>query len=179
MRRYFRTHSRVPVAFAGFLAFPLFFASLMASSLRFDKPTVTGKVTLTYHQTAPATEAKIWAAALVPAAILLAVGVLSMLWRRAGVYVVCVSAAVLAYLLTRPLETWAKGHAVRFPPGFDLVPDDDPSNLLLRGEWEHNARETAISLSHWTIVIAAAIVVIVGGLALRGRLARRHAAVPS
>ena len=102
MRRYFRTHGRVPVAFAGFLAFPLFFASLMASSLRFDEPTVkkavdsAGKVTLTYGQTAPSTEAKIWVAALVPAAILLAVGVLSMLWRRAGVYVVCVSAAVLA-----------------------------------------------------------------------------------
>lgn len=181
MRRYLRTHGRAPLAIAGFLAFPLFFASLMAASLRVDRPGVTtttsaaGKTTVHYHQTAGSTELKIWALALVPVAILLSIGVLCMVWRRLGFHVVCLSAAVLAYLVTLPLESWVKGHSSRWPTGFDLVPDDDPSNLLLRGEWEHNARETVVSLAHWTIGLAAGIAAIAALLELKRRLGRRHA----
>jgi hypothetical protein len=181
VRRYLRSHGRTPLAVAGFLSFPLFFAALMAVSLRLDEPIVkravdsAGKVTLTYGQSAASTEAKIWAAAIVPSAILVGVGLVAMLWRRVGIYVVCAAGAVLAYLVTVRLESWAKLHTKRFPPGFDLVPDNDPSNLLLRGEWETNARATAVSLSHWTIAIAAGITAIVGALALRRRLERGRA----
>ena len=174
MRGYFRSHRRIPLAVAGFISFPLFLESLLASSLRLDEPTVSkaivgGKPTLVYGQTAPATEAKIWAAALVPALVLIGVGVLAMMWRRVGVYIVCLTGAGLAYLVSLPLERWAKGHTARFPGGFDLVPDNDPSNLLQRGEWEHNARVAAVTLSHWTIAIAAGIAVVAAVLELRRR----------
>ena len=185
MRAYFRTHPRAPLAVAAFLAFPLFFESLMASSLRFDKPTVTktvsaaGKVTITYGQSAASTELRIWVAALVPSAVLVAVGVAAMLWRRLGIYVACATAIVLAVVITIPLETWAKGHTARFPPGFDLVVDSDPSNLLARGEWEENARDTAVSLSHWTIGAAIGIAVIAAALTLRERIFGGKAPHPS
>jgi Na+/H+ antiporter NhaC len=182
LRRYLRSHGRTSLAVAGFLAFPLFFESLMAFSLRLDEPTVrrainsAGKLTVTYGQTAASTEASIWAAAVVPSAILLIVGVLAMLWRRVGVYVVCAAGTLLASLLTLRLDSWAKLHTKRFPPGFDLVADNDPSNLLLRGEWETNARATAVSLSHWTIAIAVGITVIIAALELRRRLERGRGA---
>jgi len=174
MRGYLRRHGRTPLAVAAFLSFPLFFESLMASSLRFDTPSVertvsAGKITVTYGESAASTELRIWAAALVPALVLVAVGVVAMLWRRAGLYVACAAAVLFAYLVTIPLDPWAKGHAARFPPGFDLVPDSDPSNLLLRGEWEQNAKETAVSLSHWTIGAAIGIALIAAALTLRRR----------
>ena len=179
---YLRSHGRTSLAVAGFLAFPLFFESLMASSLRYDEPTVrrvvgaAGTVAVKYGQTATSTEVKIWAAAVVPSAVLLAVGLLAMLWRRAGVYVVCAAGAVLAYAVTLRLDSWVRLHTARFPPGFDLVPDNDPSNLLQRGEWEANARATAVSLSHWTIAIAVGISAIAGALAVRRHLGRDRAA---
>ena len=185
MRRYLGTHGRAPLAVAGFLAFPLFFASLMASSLKFDRPSVTrlvsaaGKVTVKYGQTPSSVEAKIWVAALIPPAILLVIGLVAMLWHRTGIYIVCGASVLLAYLVTIRLDVWAKAHALRFPTGFDLVPDSDPSNLLLRGEWEGNARETAISLGHWTMGIAVGIAAITGTLALRRQLVRGRPAAPA
>src|SRR5256885_1162133 len=63
----------------------------------------------------------------------------------------------------------------RFPLGVDLIDDRVPSNLASRGEWEQNARDTVISLAHWTIGIAIGAAAIVAGLALLRRLRPRQA----
>jgi len=56
-----------------------------------------------------------------------------------------------------------------------VATDSNVSNLASRGEWEQNARDTVISLAHWTIGIAIGAVVIVAGLALLRRLRPRQA----
>jgi hypothetical protein len=172
--------SKAPLALAGLLSVTLYFAALMASSLAVDEPRVIrrlrhGKVVLHYEQSSNATEAKIWLLALVPVGILLAVGVLAMLWRRGGIYVVSGAAIALSLLLPRDLDTWTARHTRRFPFGVDLIKDVSPSNLSSRGEWEQNARDTVISLTHWTIGIAIGAVVIAAGLALLRRLRPRQA----
>jgi hypothetical protein len=178
--RLFRHRSKAPLGVAGLLSITLFFAGLMASSLAIDKPRVFqrvrhGKVVLHYEQSASSTEAKIWLLALVPVGILLAVGILAMLWRRGGIYVVSGAAIAISLLLPHDLGTWTARHTRRFPIGVDLIKDSNPSNLASRGEWEQNARDTVISLTHWTIGIAVAAVVVVAGLALLRRLSPRQA----
>ena len=180
MIRWLFRGSKGPLALAGLLSVTLYFAALMASSLAVDEPRVIrrlrhGKVVLHYEQSSNATEAKIWLLALVPVGILLAVGVLAMLWRSGGIYVVSGAAIAISLLLPRDLDTWTARHTRRFPLGVDLINDADPSNLSSRGEWEQNARDTVISLSHWTIGIAVAAVAIVAGLALLRRLRPRQA----
>jgi hypothetical protein len=180
IRRAFRRGSKAPLGLAGLLSITIFFAALMASSLAVDKPRVLhrlrhGKVVLHYEQSSNATEAKIWLLALVPVGILLAVAVLAMLWRRGGLYVVSGAAIVISLLLPHRLDAWTARHTRRFPLGVDLIPDSSTSNLASRGEWEQNARDTVISLAHWTIGIAIGAVVIVAGLALLRRLRPRQA----
>ena len=180
MIRWLFRGSKAPLALAGLLSVTLYFAALMASSLAVDEPRVIrrlrhGKVVLHYEQSANATEAKIWLLALVPVGILLAVGVLAMLWRSGGIYVVSGAAIAISLLLPRDLDTWTARHTRRFPLGVDLINDADPSNLSSRGEWEQNARDTVISLAHWTIGIAIAAAAIVAGLALLRRLRPRQA----
>jgi hypothetical protein len=180
IRRAFRRGSKAPLGLAALLSLTLFFGALMASSLAVDKPRVFqtlrhGKVVLHPEQSSNATEAKIWLLALIPVGILLAVGVLAMLWRRGGLYVVSSAAIVLSLLLPHRLDAWTSRHTRRFPLGVDLITDKDPSNLASRGEWEHNARDTVISLTHWTIGIAIGAAVIVAGLALLRRLRPRQA----
>lgn len=179
IRRLFRG-SKAPLAIAGLLSVTLYFAALMASSLAVDEPRVVrrlrhGKVVLHYEQSSNATEAKIWLLALVPIGILLAVGLLAMLWRRGGLYVVSAAAIAISLLLPRDLDTWTARHTRRFPLGVDLIKDADPSNLSSRGEWEQNARDTVVSLTHWTIGIALAAAAIVAALALLRRLRPRQA----
>ena len=180
IRRLFRGRSKAPVGLAGLLSLTVFFAALMASSLAVDRPQVTervrkGKVVLHYEQSSNGTEAKIWLLALVPVGILLAVGILAMLWRRGGLYVVSGAAIVISLLLPHDLGAWTARHTRRFPLGVDLIKDADPSNLSSRGEWEQNAHDTVISLTHWTIGIALAAAAIVAGLALLRRLSPRQA----
>jgi hypothetical protein len=180
IRRAFRRGSKAPLGLAALLSITLFFAALMASSLAVDKPRVFhrlrhGKVVLHYEQSSNATEAKIWLLALVPVGILLAVALLAMLWRRGGLYVVSGAAIVLSLLLPYRLDAWTARHTRRFPIGVDLISDKSNSNLASRGEWEQNARDTVISLTHWTIGIAIAAAVILAGLALLRRLRPRQA----
>jgi hypothetical protein len=180
IRRAFRRGSKAPLGLAGLLSITLFFAALMVSSLAVDKPRVfervrRGKVVLHYEQSSNATEAKIWLLALVPVGILLAVALLAMLWRRGGLYVVAGAAIALSLLLPHRLDAWTARHTRRFPLGVDLIKDASPSNLASRGEWEQNARDTVISLTHWTIGIAIAAAVILAGLALLRRLRPRQA----
>jgi hypothetical protein len=180
IRRAFRRGSKAPLGLAGLLSITLYFAALMASSLAVDEPRVlhrlrNGKDVLRYEQSSNATEAKIWLLALIPVGILLAVGVVAMLWRRGGVYVVSGAAIVLSYLLPHRLDAWTARHTRRFPLGVDLIADANPSNLASRGEWEQNARDTVISLAHWTIGIAIGAAAIVAALALLRRLRPRQA----
>ena len=178
--RLFRRGSKAPLGLAALLSITLFFATLMASSLAIDRPRVVhrlrhGKVVLHYEQSSNATEAKIWALALVPVAILLLVGLAASLWRRGGAYVVAAAAIAISLFLPRDLNAWTARHTRRFPLGVDLIKDSDPSNLTSRGEWEGTARDTVISLAHWTIGIAIGAVVIVAALALLRRLSPRQA----
>ena len=178
--RLLRRGSKAPLGLAGLLSITLFFAGLMASSLAIDRPRVVqrlrhGKVVLHYEQSSNATEAKIWLLALAPVGILLAVAILAMLWRRGGLYVVSGAAIAISLLLPRDLDAWTARHTRRFPLGVDLIKDSSASNLASRGEWELNARDTVISLAHWTIGIAIAAVVIVACLALVRRLSPRQA----
>ena len=180
IRRAFRRGSKAPLGLAALLSITLYFAALMASSLAVDEPRVFrtlrhGKVRFHPEQSSNATEAKIWLLALVPVGILLAVGLLAMLWRRGGLYVVSGAAIVLSLLLPHRLDAWTARHTRRFPFGVDLIRDSNASNLATHGEWEQNARDTVISLTHWTIGIALAAVVIVVGLALLRRLRPRQA----
>lgn len=178
MLRLFRGRSKAPLALAGLLSVPLFFAALMASSLAIDRPRIFhrirgGKAVLHYAQPSNATEAKIWLLSLVPVAILLLVAGAATLWRRGGSYVVTVAAIALAVLLPHDLDSWTARHTKRFPRGIDLIRDGDPSNLSSRGEWEAAARDTVVSLTHWTIGIALAAVFVLAVLALRRRFAPR------
>jgi hypothetical protein len=178
--RFFRGRSKAPLGLAALLSITVFFEALMATSLAIDKPQVFhrvrhGKAILHYEQSTNATEAKIWLLALVPVGVLLAVALLAMLWRRGGLYVVSAAAIAISLLLPRDLGTWTARHTRRFPLGVDLIKDADPSNLASRGEWEHNAHDTVISLTHWTIGIAVAAAAIVVGLALLRRLSPRQA----
>ena len=180
IRRAFRRGSKAPLGLAALLSITLFFAALMASSLAIDRPRVLhvlrhGKVVLRYEQSSNATEAKIWLLALVPVGILLAVAILAMLWRRGGLYVVSGAAIVISILLPHDLTAWTARHTRRFPTGVDLIKDSSVSNLASRGEWEQNARDTVISLAHWTIGVAIGAVVIVAALALLRRLSPRQA----
>jgi len=181
MRRLIRGRGRAPLAVAGLLSFPLFFAALMAASLAVERPALSyttnaaGKVVTHYHDASAGTEAKIWALAIVMPAILQLVGVAAMVWRRGGVYLVCLTAIALAVVLPDRLDEWARRHTARFPQGIDLVQDSDPSDLSSHGEWEANARETAVSLAHWTIGLALGAVALAIALAV---LRRRRGARP-
>ena len=180
IRRLFRRGSKGPLGLAGLLSITLYFAALMASSLAIDKPRVFerhrhGKLVLHYEQSSNATEARIWLLALVPVGILLLVALLATFWRRGGLYVVAGAAIAISLLLPHRLDAWTARHTRRFPLGVDLIKDANPSNLASRGEWEQNARDTVISLVHWTIGIAIGAVVIVAGLALLRRLRPRQA----
>jgi hypothetical protein len=180
IRRAFRRGSKGPLGLAGLLSITLFFAALMASSLAVDKSRAFerhrhGKIVLHYEQSSNATEARIWLLALIPVGILLAVALLATLWRRGGLYVVSAAAIVISLLLPHRLDEWTARHTRRFPLGVDLIADKNPSSLAAQGEWEQNARDTVISLAHWTIGIAIAAAVIVAALALHRRLRPRQA----
>jgi len=71
-------------------------------------------------------------------------------------------------------ETWAAHHTARFPQGVDLIPTSSISNRYDPGEWEAQARQTALSLEHWTIGIALAAIAAVALLHLRRRVVSRR-----
>lgn len=87
-----------------------------------------------------------------------------------GFYVSCVAGIVIAMGVAHKTATWERHHIARFPLGEDLIPKQNTfSNLFDRGEWESDARHTALSLQHWTIGIALAAMLVMGLLWLRSR----------
>lgn len=172
--------SKAPLGIAAFIAIPLFFSSLMSASLALEKPHVLawhdGTVHhVRLHDPAGSTEVRIWLWAMLPPLLLVLVG-----WVATrlpyGFYVACVAAIVIAMGVVHKTKTWAAHHAARFPQGVDLIPHNSISNRYDPGEWEGQARQTALSLQHWTIGIAIAAMVAVGALALRRRLNERRLA---
>jgi hypothetical protein len=159
-----RSIRKGPLAVAGLLGAPLFFCSLMATSLAIARPRVVswthdGKLISRYHAPAASVEARIWLWALVPLAILLGVGLLASLWRFGG-FVSCAAGIVLALAVTHRVNEWARHHTARWPRGIDNIPDKWSSDQVPRGAWEKDAAQTAFSLSHWTIGLAIAIVLV-------------------
>ena len=65
------------------------------------------------------------------------------------------------------------------PGRVDLIPPTNPSSDKFdRGQWEHMARETALSLQHWTIGVALASALVMAGLYVRRRFFTRKPVTP-
>ncbi len=171
-----RARSRAPLALAGFLAVPLFFAALMAASLAIEKAHVFEweryhRLFRTMHAPTAATEARIWLLALVPPLVLVLWGAIAARLPY-GIHLAALGAIVDSLAVTHRLGVWERHHTARFPFGADLIPDSSNSSSLVVGQWEANARETAASLAHWTIALAVTAILITAGLELRRRRAR-------
>ena len=166
---------RTPLTVSCILAAPLYFLSLMLASMAMDRPDIiswthNGTLVEHFHSTTASLEAKIWLAALVPSALLIAIGIAAV-FIRFGTYVVCAAMLVISGVLPHKLDTWQKHHVARYPRGEDLIRDKWSTNLLDRGEWEHSARETIVSLREWMIGLA---ILFALGFALADELRRRR-----
>jgi hypothetical protein len=173
-----RGRSRSPLAIASFIAIPLFFSSLMASTLALEKPLVHewrsgGRLLRTFHDPAAATTAKVWLWALLPPAVLIVIGWIATRLPH-GFYISCVSAIVLAVGVVHKTATWERHHTERFPHGVDLIPTINTSNTFDPGQWEKSAGDTALSLEHWTIGLAIICILVTAGLAVRRRYFARR-----
>jgi hypothetical protein len=177
---------RAPLGIAAFIAIPLFFCSLMASTLAQEKPHKiqwhgchSGICTI-WHEPTTANVASVWLWALVPSIVLVIVGFIASRLPL-GFYVSCVSAIVVAMGVVHNTATWARHHTQRFPLGVDLIPDKIQayafSNHYNRGEWEKEALSTSLSLQHWTIGIALAAMLVMGVLWVRSQLKARRPGV--
>ncbi len=160
-----RSIRKGPLAVAGLLGAPLFFCSLMAASLAIARPRIVtwthdGKLVSRFHAPAASVEARIWLWALVPLAIMLAVGLIASLWRFGG-FVSCAAGIVLAFAVTHRVNDVGRATTpTRWPRGIDNIPDKWSSDQVPRGAWEKDAAQSAFSLSHWTIGLAFAIVLV-------------------
>jgi hypothetical protein len=168
------SRGRGPWAIASFIGIPLFFCSLMASTLAQEKPQVVqwkgckGLCT-TWREPSSATEARIWLWALLPPVLLSLIGLICTRLPF-GWYIACVAGIVEALAVVHRVTVWEHHHTARFPWGVDLIPGTNAaSNQYDPGEWETLARETALSLSHWTIGVAVAAIVAMGGIRLYRR----------
>jgi hypothetical protein len=175
-----RARSRAPISIAAFIALPLFFSSLMASTLALEKPLKHqwkgGKHGLltTWHDPTTATVAKIWLWALVPPLLLVLVGAISNRLPL-GFYVPCLAGIVIAMAVVHRAATWQQHHTARYPNGVDLIPASNPqSNKFDPGQWEQTARETADSLQHWTIGVSLAAALVMAAIWVRRRFFSRR-----
>jgi hypothetical protein len=173
-----RKRNKSCLGIAAFIAIPLFFSSLMASSLALEKPTVLawhdGSVLHVHlHNPSSYNELQIWLWAFVPPLLLILVGWIST-YLPHGFYVACSAAIVIAMAVVHNTKTWAIHHTLRFPQGVDLIPTSSISNRYDPGEWEEQARQTAVSLQHWAIGIALAAILIVALLSGRRRYLERR-----
>jgi hypothetical protein len=174
--------TKAPLGLAGFLAIPIFFASLMAVSLAIEKPRVVewsrpgGRIARIFHEPASSTEARIWLFAFVAPLLLVAAGWIAS-FIPYGFYLTCIAAIIDGFALTIRLHRWQVHHTARFPYGEDLLPDSTTSSSLARGEWEKDAADTVRSLFHYTIGLAIAAALIALFLAYRRRKGRDRAPV--
>jgi hypothetical protein len=83
---------------------------------------------------------------------------------------------VIAMAVVHKTATWERHHTARFPWGVDLIPGTaayTASNHWDPGQWEAEARSTALSLQHWTIGVAIAAAAVMAFLWLRQRYTAR------
>lgn len=174
--------SRAPLGIAAFLAIPLFFCSLMASTLAQEKAHKTQwqgchHLCTVWQDPSTGNVARVWLWALVPSLVLVVVGFIASRIPL-GFYVSCLAAIVVAMAVVHKTATWERHHAARFPNGVDLIPKSQAfSNLWDPGEWEKDALDTALSLQHWTIGIALAAMLVMGLLWLRSQFKARRPGV--
>jgi hypothetical protein len=169
-----------PWAIASFIGIPLFFSALMASTLAQERPHVIqwkgckeGLCT-TWREPSSATEARIWLWAMLPPVLLSLIGLICTRLPL-GWYIACVAGVVEALAVVHRVDTWERHHTARFPWGVDLIPGtNSASNQYDPGEWETIARETALSLSHWTIALALASILVMVALWVRRRFFSRQ-----
>ena len=93
-----------------------------------------------------------------------------------GFYVSCLAGIAIAMGTVHKTATWETHHTARYPNGVDLIPAGAAyagSNRYDPGQWEAQARSTALSLEHWTIGVALASALVMGGLAIRRRFFSR------
>jgi len=167
-----RSASKAPLSVAGILATPLFFVALMAFSLLLDKPSVdvTRRGAEVLDSPLRTTVGTIYLLSFAVSACVVLVGVAALLLpSRTGIVVAALTAIGITIALLLPLDTWAAEHTRRYPVGTDLIPRSDPTDLMLRGEWEENARRTAQEIGFWTIVIACTAIAISVALEIRRR----------
>lgn len=166
MKRRLRFRTKASLALATLLSVPLYLATLLASSLALDRPRVVG-----VHESPPTggREALVWAAALITPGILLFVGLAALPLRRYGVYVSAAAGIVVCLVLPSLSHGWIGRHERRFPLGMDFVKDSNASNLSSRGQWEHAAQDTIVSMTHWTLVLAVGAIVVSVLLEVRRR----------
>jgi hypothetical protein len=178
----FRGRSRAPLSIAAFIAIPLFFCSLMASSLALEKPLkyewkgCAHGLCTTWHDPSSATIARVWLWALLPPLVLVLVGLVAMRLPL-GFYVPCAAGIVIAMAVVHKTRVWERHHTARYPNGVDLIPGGQlyaASNKYDPGEWERMARQTALSLEHWTIGVALASALVMATLFVRRRFFARR-----
>ena len=182
---------RAPLGIAAFLAIPLFFCSLMASTMAQEKAhKIQWKgchsgICTVWHDPTTANVARVWLWALVPSLVLVIVGLLASRIPL-GFYVSCLGGIVIAIGVVHDTASWARHHTARFPKGVDLIPDrgygPNPfayasSNHFNRGEWEKEALHTSLSLQHWTIGIALAAMFMMAFLWVRSQQKARRPGV--
>jgi hypothetical protein len=176
-----KSRSRAPLGIAAFLAIPLFFCSLMASTLALEKPDKVQwqgchHICTVWHDPTTANVARVWLWAFVPSLVLVVVGFIATRLPF-GFYVSCIAGIVIAMAVVHRTGIWAVHHTLRFPQGVDLIPPSSAfSNIWDPGEWEKEARDTAISLQHWTIGIALAAMLVQTYLLVRAQQRKRRAA---
>ena len=167
-----RGASKAPLSVAGILATPLFFVALMAFSLLVDKPSVevTKRGVEVLAEPLRTTVATIYLLSFGVSACVVLVGVVALLLpTRTGIIVSALAAMGITIALLLPLGTWEVEHTARYPLGTDLIRKSDPGDLMLRGEWEENARRTAKEIGFWTIVMACVAIAITLALEIRRR----------
>ncbi len=164
MIRRLRAAPKTPLAVAGILATPLFFVALMAFSLLLEEPTVEqtrrgtevlGEPThidrgRDLRELVPRVGARRAGSGSPPSFCRGASRSSSRSAARSSPRSCSCSRST----------TWQKEHTARYPDGVDLIPRRDPSDLILRGEWEEAAKQTADQIGLWTIAIAVAAIAI-------------------
>ena len=173
-----RGRSRAPLAIAAFIGIPLFFSSLMASTLALEKPHTIqwrdgSRLLTTWRDPTSATVARAWLWAMVPPLVLLLIGAIATRLPL-GFYIPCLAAVPIAMAVVHKTATWERHHTARFPNGVDLIPAQNAaSNKFDPGQWERMARETALSLQHWTIALGLASAAVMALLYVRRRFFAR------
>ena len=174
-----RGGNSTPLAIAAFIAIPLFFSSLMASTLALEKPhkiqwVSGGRLLTTWHDPTQRNIAAIWLWALVPPLVLIVVGLIATRLPL-GFYIPCIAAIVIAMAVVHKTAVWERHHTARYPVGVDLIPPSNAaSDKFDRGQWEQMARETSLSLEHWTIGVALASALVMASLYGRRRFFTRR-----